>query len=183
MSKKISVIRDDFKIKNHTGGLYCILPYEKLDKEGKAIFKLGYAIDLHKRMENYLTSYPLGVYIPVILENPSFGREKVLRKYVLTEKQYYSQIENFITKKMIAYGATNIYSHTRVQHLNENNEGRTEWFYANVEMITKSFKDAKAKYGGIMHERSLKGINTIANKNKKLKDIYVAEIVYPIKMK
>ena len=58
MSKKYTVLRDELGIKDSDGGLYCIFPYEKLDKDKKGVFKIGYAVNFGKRMESYLTAYP-----------------------------------------------------------------------------------------------------------------------------
>ena len=57
MSKKYVVIHDleDFPLKNKDGGMYAILPYERLDKHGNALFKVGQADDFKKRFESYHT--------------------------------------------------------------------------------------------------------------------------------
>ena len=45
MSKKYVVIHDleDFPLKNKDGGMYAIMPYERTDKYGNALFKVGQA--------------------------------------------------------------------------------------------------------------------------------------------
>ena len=48
---KHTVLRDELKVKG--GGIYCFLPYERLDKHKKAVFKIGLAIDFNQRTENY----------------------------------------------------------------------------------------------------------------------------------
>jgi len=41
MSKKVTVVRDELDLKG--GGLYCFLPFERIDKHKKAVFKIGLA--------------------------------------------------------------------------------------------------------------------------------------------
>lgn len=59
--KKVTILNDELKIKG--GGLYCYMPFEKLDKHKKAVFKIGLAIDFNSRTEIYHTYYPNGVYM------------------------------------------------------------------------------------------------------------------------
>ena len=51
MIKKVIYDLEDFPLKKNDGGLYAILPYEKLDKNNKALFKVGYADSFEKRFE------------------------------------------------------------------------------------------------------------------------------------
>ena len=39
MGRKWSVVRDELNIRG--GGLYCILPFDNTDQEGKAVYKIG----------------------------------------------------------------------------------------------------------------------------------------------
>jgi hypothetical protein len=56
-------------------GLYCLLPFEKLDTKKKAIFKVGSTSqDLASRTENYHTYSPLGLYICFYLVYPRLKR-------------------------------------------------------------------------------------------------------------
>jgi hypothetical protein len=64
MSKqKIIYEIDDFPIKKNEGGLYSILPYERLDKNKKALFKVGLAENFDKRFytEKYFCNSDLAV--------------------------------------------------------------------------------------------------------------------------
>ena len=70
--KKWSVMRDELKITG--GGLYAITPFSKLDEYGNTLFKIGLATTLHKRMEDYHTVFPMGMYICDVLENPTVKR-------------------------------------------------------------------------------------------------------------
>ena len=48
--KKLSVVGDELKLKK--GGLYCYMPFENVDANHKAVFKIGLAIDFEKRTAN-----------------------------------------------------------------------------------------------------------------------------------
>jgi hypothetical protein len=177
--KKKLVLKDELDIKG--GGIYCILPYERLNKEKKAVFKIGLATDFNKRMESYFTSYPLGFYYVAFLENPTAKRiSRKNGRYELTIKEYYIKIEKLVIDTIIKNGGTLITSTARVHHLNESMEGQTEWVYATENMILDAFDVANKKYGGILHKFHLKGINKIAKSNESNKPNYIAEIVYPL---
>lgn len=185
MSKKYVVIHDldDFKVHGGEGGLYAILPYERLNKEGKGVFKVGQADDFKKRFETYHTYYPLGFYYKNLLTEPKGNRrdEKNPRK-VLSTKKYYNQIEHFIHKDILDHGGKQLITTTRVKHAGkyDNVGGETEWFYTTEKALDDSFKDAFKIYGGRLHNENVSGINKQANQNKKGAD-YTAEIYYKLK--
>lgn len=59
--KKGNALHDVLKIKGKSG-IYCLLPYEQLYKQKKAVFKVGMTTrDFADRIEEYHTYYPLGV--------------------------------------------------------------------------------------------------------------------------
>lgn len=61
--KKYDVAHDELFLKGKNG-LYCLLPFEKLDRKKKAIFKVDMTSqDVASRIENYHSYYPLGLYI------------------------------------------------------------------------------------------------------------------------
>lgn len=76
IGKKYKVINDleDFPLKHNDGGLYAILPYDRLDKNGNGLFKVGQADSFARRFENYHTYYPLGMYYDNLLANPTAER-------------------------------------------------------------------------------------------------------------
>ncbi len=83
-AKKITVL-DEMGIKG--GGLYAILPYERLDKNGKAVFKVGLASNLRGRMEQHHTDYPLGFYYTAIRKSAFIGKIKRYRRRKKSNKQ------------------------------------------------------------------------------------------------
>ena len=196
MSKeKVIYQLEDYPLKKNEGGLYAILPYERLDKHKKALFKVGLAESFDKRFESYHTDYPLGFYYKNLLASPTKEkkdfkvnavgkdgarptpeeREKALRA---TTKKYYRHIENYIFKDLQEHGAKRLKTTTRIRNADENG-GDSEWFYANEEQLDNAFKDAFKIYGGKNLDNHLKDINRNANANAK-NATYKAEIYYKI---
>ena len=194
---KYKVINDleDFPIKKNEGGLYAILPYEKLDKHGNAIFKVGLANSFEKRFENYHTDYPFGFYIKSLLASPNKHREdfrtnpktkdgvrptpeerELARK--TTGSKYYKHIESSIFKDIEAHGGKNLKSTTRIRDADEHG-GNTEWFYTNEKTLDHAFTHAFKIYGGKNLDNHLKDINKNAAANKR-GSTYNAEIHYKI---
>lgn len=172
MSKKFKVVRDDLKIKG--SGMYCFLPYEQLDSDHKAVFKVGMTINpFEKRTEQYHTYFPLGVYMVAFLENPPVPRKT-------TKTQHYLKIENFIFDSIQSNEGIRIYSTTRIKNQNQKKEGATEWVYCDVHAINSAFLEAQKQFGGTAHTFSLKKLNL----NKVLKDKeletpnYIGKIVF-----
>lgn len=180
MSKKYVVIHDleDFPLKNKDGGMYAILPYERLDKHGNALFKVGQADDFKKRFESYHTYLPLGFYYKNLLANPRANRKNEKGER-LDQKTYYNKIEKFIHKDIVDNGGKQLKTTTRVKNSKKNNEnlGDTEWFYTNAKTLDTAFNDANQKFGGTKYNAHLDGINKQANRNLVGAD-YKAEIYY-----
>jgi len=161
MPIKENVIRDQLLIKGN--GVYCYLPYEKLDIHNKAVMKIGITTDTFaKRVEQYHTYYPLGVILVGFLE---IAPKKVGKNLT----NYYKEIESFIFKEMNDLGAKQIVSSTRIKP--------TEWFYCDEKQVKNAFVSAQKKFGGELHLHHLKNINRDANRLKMRKH-YDAEIYY-----
>ena len=168
MSKKYTVLHDEMGIKSN--GIYCIMPFERRDKNNKAVFKIGMAIkSINRRMENYHTDFPLGFYYVAILEQPN--RNKNLRAIY----PYYREIEKFIFDYVTIKGAKRIQSTTRIL-----NDGNTEWFYTDEDIIHEAFTKAQEKYGGKIDLSSLDGINKLAKVHEGLKRKYIGSIVFAV---
>jgi hypothetical protein len=182
--RKLSVIRDELNISN--GGIYCFMPFERLDKYKKAIFKIGMSMDFSSRAEQYHTYFPLGVYMIAFLESPS---QRVTRNTnQFTKKEYYLKVERWIMDYIEKNGGQRIYSTTRVHNANVAKEGQTEWFYTSVELIHEAFVEAEKKFNGIVHLFYLEGIdpqtnrfssiNDTATQNERYNPHYTGKIIY-----
>jgi hypothetical protein len=192
--KKTSVLDELPNIPKGSGGLYAVLPYERLDKNGKALFKVGQADNFKKRFEQYHTYYPLGFYYKNLLANPikeTSGHHYIDKedrnKKKLNKKKYYNEIEHYIQDEIKDDGGKQLYSTTRVKDAQKdkdgNIKGQTEWFYATPRTIDEAFKDAFKVYGGKAYSGSLDDINKQADKNMrpaKNLPVYNAEIHYKI---
>ena len=162
MSKKHTVVRDELKIKG--GGLYCFLPFNRIDKNKKAIFKIGLAMNINSRTENYHTYFPLGVYMIAFLENPPIPRNTRKSHNEKPKKVHFLAIEKFIFNYVIEHSGKRVYSTTRTRNQNEKKEGETEWIYTDELTIHEAFTEAKNKYGGNLKLFYLEGIDPDTNK-------------------
>lgn len=164
------------------GGMYCFLPFDRLDEDGKALFKIGYAVDFKDRLEHYHSYFPLGVFIISFLEKPTLKRTAIVRsgkKGRMTNDEYYHKVETFLKKAIKERGGEFLYSTTRIKY-----DGRTEWVYTDAETIYEAFTDTEQEFGGTTHFYNLDNINKnmdrkIKTNTRKQKKYYKAEIYYP----
>ena len=164
------------------------MPFDKVDKNHKAVFKIGLAINYNSRTEQYHTYFPNGVYMIAFLENPPLKSQKTRSISKLqTKKQLYQNIETSIMNHVISLGGKKIYSTTRITKPNDRREGSTEWIYCNEIDIHEAFVKAKNNYGGTLKLYYLEGkddkgkytsINQIARQEEKVKPSFVGEIIY-----
>jgi hypothetical protein len=191
---KYRVIYDlpDFPIKKDEGGLYSILPFERLDKDKKAVFKVGLADSFDKRFEGYHTDFPLGFYYKNLLASPTKGIREFqtdTRGLKLSQdakrnlrtndrKRYYRKIETAIFKDIEDHGGDRVKSTTRIRNADENG-GDTEWFYTDEKTLDDAFKNAYKIYGGRNLQNSLSHINRTATKNKR-EATYTGEIHFKV---
>ena len=187
--RKVTVIRDELKLKG--GGLYCYMPFERLDQHKKAVFKIGMAIDFSKRTEGYHTYFPEGVYMVAFLQNPPVPRG-LLRSYTQEQKAklekgkgsmkkiHYMTIEKFILDYVDTHGGKRIHSTTRMKNLNEDKKGETEWTYTSDNVVNEAFDAAHKLYGGTLHSLFLDGINQTAAEKERSKPTYTGKIIFQI---
>ena len=159
--RKHSVIKDELKLKG--GGMYCFLPFNRIDKHKKAVFKIGLAINFSSRTEQYHTYFSNGVYMIAFLENPPIPRH-TRNSTGKTKKEHYLVIEKFIFNYVVEHEGKRIHSTTRTRNPNEKKEGQTEWVYTDEETIHEAFSEAKNKYGGNLKLFYLEGIDPDTNK-------------------
>ena len=147
-------------------GIYCFFPFDNLDKNGYGVFKIGMSMNFHKRIANYHTYLPEGVYYKCFLENPTKNQND------MTLKNYYTMIEKEIFNKILLLGGKAISMNIRYK-----DEGRTEWVYANEKIIEKAFDDAYKKYKG---DLTIGILDNLEEERKKLmkKKIFKGEIIF-----
>ena len=161
MLKKVIYDLEDFPLRKNEGGLYAILPYEELDENNKALFKVGYADNFEKRFEQYHTYYPFGFYYKNLLATPT------KKKNQQTKKQYYANIEKFIFHDIQNNGGRILKTTTRTKkNYTKEHGGESEWFYTNERTLDRVFNNAFKIYGGKNLNTHLRDIKSEATKNK-----------------
>ena len=157
---KYKVANDELGLK-HKSGLYCFLPYERIDKDKKAVFKCGMTTqDFADRIEHYHTYYPLGVYMCFFLSHARIKRgqnkDHVIRDM---EKDLFDEIVKqngkrmkFTTRPSPAW------------------DFKSEWFYTRFSQLSKAFQNVADKYeGSKLYDYDVDDINKNFEKNMKTK--------------
>lgn len=176
MSKKITIL-DELNIKG--GGIYCLMPFERLDQYKKAVFKIGSAINFRSRLEQYHTYFNQGVYMCAFLENPPVPKFLRSKEKQTPTKQHYLAIEKFVLNYIQEKGGKIIHSSTRVNNPNELKEGRTEWVYTNQNIIHQAFQEANKQFSGKLSLYNLDDINKTARANESSKKPkYTGKIIF-----
>ena len=101
--KKYNVAHNELFLKGKNG-LYCLLPFERLDSKKKAIFKVGMTSqDLAIRIENYHTYFPLGLYVVMFLAYPRLKQGQDRNKLYRDMEKNSSLILNLQTLKCLCF--------------------------------------------------------------------------------
>jgi hypothetical protein len=173
--RKLTVIRDELNIQN--GGIYCFMPFDRLDNKSKAVFKIGMSMNFSSRAEQYHTYFPLGVYMIAFLENPT---QRVTRSQPqLTKKEFFLKVERWIMDYIEKNGGQRIYSTARVQNANVAKDGQTEWFYTSDSVIHEAFFEAEKKFNGTVHLFHLEGLDPVTNRFTSINDNAAKNEKYP----
>jgi hypothetical protein len=164
--KKYNVAHDELFLKGKNG-LYCLLPFEKLDRKKKAIFKVGRTSqDVASRIENYHSYYPLGLYVVFFLAYPE-----------VNEGEDEMKVHREMEKKLITYLKE---TDAKMLIFPSRPSKRSEWFYTDYDDLQTAFRKVQVEYGGTLHEFSLDGINKQYDTTMKNKKKYVGEIVFKV---
>ena len=168
-----SAVGEDLK---HKQGIYC-LEQPVFRKDGKRIFKIGYARDnLYKRIRDYKTAY--GV-IPFIIHVLWAVPEKVLHK----RANFALLTEGIIHKSL----------HYECAMKDENYKQNGEWFYdikkivATIKNIQEGYQEDplmntdgwsiyyNPEYDNVQARKSTRAVKSEIDINSKLKDILVID--------
>lgn len=169
--RKLTVVGDQLKLRGK-GGIYAFLPYDKVDKKNKGIFKIGMTLEFKRRFEQVHSYFPEGVYLVNILSNPDVPAwtKKQHQAWEAThdskvtattmKDMLYKQMEAFVFDHVEKHGAVRIHRTTRVRQPNQDGEGITEWVYTDEDTIHNAFLAAsKAFPGGHLQTFYLSGID------------------------
>lgn len=168
-------VLDELKIGKSEGGLYAILQYDDLDKNGFSVFKLGLTVNYQKRIDSYhTTGGTQGSYIIALLSQ--IPTPKVTRTTKITYKMNLLRAEKYLFTQMVKFGAKRIHSTTHIQNFNvELGSAPTEQFFCDARMIEEAMTATHKQFGGVLHLYNLNGIDEKTGKevdfNKVSKDI------------
>jgi hypothetical protein len=165
--RKYNVAHDELFLEGRSG-LYCLLPFERLDENKSAVFKVGRTSqDLASRIENYHTYYPLGLYITFFLAYPRLKKGQDRGKL-------HRDMERQLMDNLKKTDAKNLIYPSRLK--------KSEWYYTSIKDLQTAFRQVQAEYGGLLHEFHLDGINKrFENDMKKTRNKYVGEVIYNLK--
>ena len=149
------------------------MPYETVDYKDNAIFKIGMTLDFEKRVDQYHTYFPNGVYNIAFLTEPfktylwtktkkkewkaKYGNNGLSLAKAL-KIEHFKKIESTIFQYIKNNNGIRIHSTARIKKRNENKEGETEWVYTNTDLIHDAFEHAQNIFGGTMTLYHLSGI-------------------------
>ena len=168
---KHNVLHDELQIRGKSG-VYCFMPYEQLDKQKKAVFKVGMTTrDFADRIEEYHTYYPLGVYMVAFLTFQ--GMEPVPKAQ---QRTHFEKIEKDVFTAIQKHKGKRLKFPSRPGKKWDYNDA--EWVYATYDQIQQAFQDVQEEYKGTLHEFNVDGINAQYAKNMRNVPKYEAKIVY-----
>jgi len=125
------------------GCIYAFYPFDSPLVRRKGVFKIGLALSFDKRLHQYDTGSPAGVYVVAYLKNPLKNvvliGDKEKQKRIMTKQ--YKEVESFIHNYITENGGKNHLMQIR-------NNGKTEWFHCSIDLLDEAFEKAKKKYGG-----------------------------------
>jgi hypothetical protein len=169
--RKLTVVGDQFQLRGK-GGIYAFLPYDKLDKKNKGIFKIGMTLEYKRRFEEVHSYFPEGVYLINTLSNPTVPAWSRQEKRAWEDAHgrtptsktqrdlLYKRMERFVFNHIEQHGGQRIYRSTRVSQPNADNEGITEWIYTDEDTIHNAFAAASRAFpGGNLQTFYLSGID------------------------
>jgi hypothetical protein len=120
MRKKPFVERDTIE----GSGVYCLFPFDSLDKTKKGVFKIGMAGHFDKRVKQYHTYLPQGVFYKCFLKNPSLDINKrnsinkilfysyekwAIKKAIEFKKFHYHKCKNIVLDDLIVASKVGLY--------------------------------------------------------------------------
>jgi hypothetical protein len=165
---------------HYGSGLYAWLAHDNIDKNGNAMYKIGWTDNLAKRMNNYETGIPVGVTLVTLMSKIPIKKWFVPKQYPVTRRKWLLEIERFIFEELKEYRYIQVTTNRRKK--------TTEFFYTNVDNVQDAFDKALDKFGTPnktqLDNYVLPLMNANLAKNKKSKRPYfVGETIYFLDVK
>jgi len=131
-------------------GIYCFYPFDSGLHKGKGVFKIGMTTTFQGRVGGYHTYFPMGMYFIARLSNPTKNKNEKEKLLDLKgddgkkecQKIFYIRIERSIYADVLAHGGERVTMDERKYG------GKTEWIYADQQVIFDAFSRAKKDFGG-----------------------------------
>ena len=121
-------------------GIYCFYPFDSGLVANKGVFKIGMTTSFERRTSSYHTYMPEGVYVVAMFTPRKNKRQDEYGEEGLS--RYYRRIEKQIFKDIIARGGEMVTMNIRT------NGGKTEWVFADFNILEDAFDKAKEEFGG-----------------------------------
>ena len=155
-------------------GIYSFSPFHP-DKKGYSVFKIGISTsNVRRRVHNYITYYPKGVYYNGFLTGfKENDKTKLKKKLEQVEKEIFDMLDNYDKDK----NSKMVISTQRIK-----NKSKTEWIFTKATYIDMVFDLMAEKYDLIY-----KGYDNDFNKyiqddykhiKKNLKPYFKGEILF-----
>ena len=177
MVKKYNVldeIDDELGSFTMSAGLYSFSPFHP-DKNGYTVFKIGVSMSsVRRRVDNYITYYPKGVYYNGFLTGfQEENKIKLKRKIEQVEKEIFYMLDNYKKDEK----SKMVISTQRIK-----NNSKTEWIYTKAKYIDEVFDVMAEKYNliykGYDNDFNLYVKNDFKNIKKNLKPYFKGEILF-----
>jgi hypothetical protein len=185
------------------------MPYENLDDNDKALFKIGMSLDLKSRIDEYHTYFPEGLYHVAFLVDPEVEEwsiekkeewrinanlKKISKNDIMKamKTQKYKEIEKFLFAHVSKNDGRRLHATVNVRNADPiTRKGATEWFYTDAGLIHEAFTNAEERYGGetvLFHFSGLdpdtgeivESLNELAEKRKKMFPNYSGNILFNV---
>lgn len=168
---KYTVANNELNLKRKSG-LYCFLPYERLDKSKKGIFKCGKTTqEFAARIENYHSYYPLGVYMCFFLSPARMKKGQDKDKTI-------AEMERILFQKIQDVGGKRMQFPSRPT---QKWDFSSEWFYTSFRELNDAFEAVSDMYpGSKLQQFDSSEFDKNFKEIMKTKNKYVAEIVYSV---
>jgi hypothetical protein len=148
-----------------SGGVFCYMPYNSLDKQNKSTFKIESGVNILEQIKKLKIFFPQGFFVIAMLKSPKIGI-----KEIRNNETYYKLIMDKIIEITIDNGGIS-------DPTNDNG-----WVNSTIDIIHNAFRTAEEMYGGECLEYGLTGkindtMNLIDVKNTE-KPVYVGKVIF-----
>ena len=145
---KFTYVRDELGF--NYGGIYAFTPYDNISGDKRTLIKVGMTNNFNRRFDGYYTSFPDGVFVIALLQDPVDNIDSV---EVRTHNKH---AENYVIEELIRNKQTKrVKSKTRITNADEDG-GQTEWFYTTPNIVKAMFERAFKKFKGLSDGRKTK---------------------------